>query len=227
MSRCDRFETEAVLLLERGLPLGEHFSACPDCLATQSFYGRLRQRLAAVGEEDQPPVGWQAGVWERIEQRQGRRRWRPWWGLVPAVLGASLAASLAAVLLVRTPEPAAPVFLSAQIEAGPSVQRGEEAKPGDSLRLKASTGGALHAELRVYRNDAELVLRCSTESPCSRKEDDLQATVVLDGIGRYQPLLLFSKSPLPKASTHGLDADTEAALAAGAEIELGKEIVVR
>lgn len=222
MSRCDRFETEAVLLLERGLPLDEHFSSCPDCLAAQAFYDRLRQRLAAVGEEDQPPVGWQAGVWERIEQQRGRRRWRPWWGLVPA----ALAASLAAVLLVRTPEPA-PVFLKAEIEAGPSVQRGDEAKPGDSLRLTASTGGARHAELRVYRNDAELVLSCSTESPCSRKGEDLQATVVLDGIGRYQPLLLFSKSPLPKASTQGLDADTEAVLAAGAEIELGKEIVVR
>jgi hypothetical protein len=222
MSRCDRFETEAVLLLERGLPLDEHFSSCPDCLAAQAFYDRLRQRLATVGEGDQPPVGWQAGVWKQIEQRWGRRRWRPWWGLVPA----ALAASLAAVLLVRMPEPA-PVFLAAEIEAGPSVQRGDEAKPGDSLRLTASTGGAPHAELRVYRNDAELILSCSTESPCSRKGADLQATVVLDGIGRYQPLLLFSKSPLPKASTQGLDADTEAALAAGAEIELGKEIVVR
>lgn len=223
MTRCDRFETEAVLLLERGLPLDEHFSACPDCLAAQAFYDRLRQRLAAVGEGDQPPVGWQAGVWERIEQRRGRRRWQPWWGLVPA---AALAASLAAVLLVRTPEPA-PVFLKAEIEAGSSVQRGEEAKPGDSLRLTASTGGARHAELRVYRNDAELVLRCSTESPCSRKGEDLQATFVLDGIGRYQPLLLFSKSPLPEASAQGLDADTGAALAAGAEIEMGEEIVVR
>jgi hypothetical protein len=221
MSRCDRFEAEAVLLLEKGLPLDEHFSACPDCLAARVFYDRLHQRLATLGEGDQPPVGWQAGVWERIEQRRGRRRWRPWWGLVPA----ALAASLAVALFVRTPEPV-PAFLKAEIEAGPSVQRGDEAKPGDSLRLTASTGGARHAELRVYRNDAELVLRCSTESPCSRKGEDLQATVVLDGIGRYQPLLLFSKSPLPKASAQGLDADTETALAAGAEVELGKEIVV-
>ena len=222
MNHCDRFETEAVLLLERGLPLDEHFSACPDCLAARAFYDRLHKSLATVGEGDQPPVNWQAGVWERIEQRRGRRRWWAWWGLVPA----ALAASLAAFLLVRTPEPA-PVFLKAEIEAGPTVQRGEEAQPGDALRLTASTGGAPHAELRVYRNDAELVLRCSTKSPCSRQGEELRASVVLDGIGRYQPLLLLSKSPLPEAPTHGLDADTEAALAAGAEIELGKEIVVR
>ncbi len=222
MSRCDRFETEAVLLLEQGLPLDEHFSTCPDCLAARDFYDRLYKRLAAVGEGDQPPVNWQAGVWERIEQRRGRRRWWAWWGLVPA----ALAASLIVFLLARTPEPV-PVFLKAEVEAGSSIQRGEEAKPGDLLRLTASTGGARHAELRVYRNDAELILRCSTESPCSRKGEDLRASVVLDGIGRYQPLLLLSKNPLPEASTGGLDVDTEAALAAGAEIELGQEIVVR
>lgn len=222
MSRCDRFETEAVLLLERGLPLDEHFSACPDCLAARAFYDRLHKGLAAVGEGDQPPVNWQAGVWERIEQRRGRRRWWAWWGLAPA----ALAASLAVFLLVRTPEPA-PVFLKAEVEAGSSVQRGEEAKPGDLLRLTASTGGALHAELRVYRNDSELILHCSTEPPCTRHEGELRATVVLDGIGRYQPLLLFSKNPLPETPVGGLDADTAAALASGAEIEMGEEIAVR
>lgn len=222
MSRCDRFESEAVLLLEQGLPLDEHFSTCPDCLAARAFYDRLYQGLAAVGEGDQPPVNWQAGVWERIEQRRGRRRWWAWWGLVPA----ALAASLAAFLLVRTPEPA-PVFLKAEVEAGSSVLRGEEAKPGDLLRLTASTGGARHFELRVYRNDAELILHCSTEPPCTHQKGELRATVVLDGIGRYQPLLLFSKNPLPGVSAGGLDADTDAVLAAGAEIEMGQEIAVR
>lgn len=223
MSRCDRFETEAVLLLERGLSLDEHFSACPDCLAARASYDRLLKGLAAVGEGDQPPVNWQAWVWERIEQRRGRRRWWAWWGLVPAAMAA---ASLAAFLLVRTPEPA-PVFLKAEVEAGPSVQRGEEAKPGDLLRLTASTGGARHAELRVYRNDAELILHCSTEPPCILHRGELRATLVLDGIGRYQPLLLFSKNPLPETSAGSLDADTDTALAAGAEIEMGQEIGVR
>lgn len=222
MSHCDRFESEAVLLLERGEPLDEHFSNCPDCLSNRAVHDRLLERLAEVGVDDRPPVNWQAQVWERIEQRRGRRRWRPWWGLVPA----ALAASIAALLIVKTPAPGPP-SLQVEVEAGASVQRGLEAKPGDSLRVNASTGGARYAELRVYRNDAELVLRCSTKKPCSLKGTDLQATVALDGIGRYQPLLLFSEKPLPAASAEGLDADTGAALAAGAEIQMGKEIVVR
>jgi hypothetical protein len=222
MSHCDRFESEAVLLLEMEEPLDEHFSTCPDCLSARAVHARLLERLATVGEGDQPPVNWQAQVWDRIEQRRGRRRWRPWWGLVPA----ALAASIAAILLVRSPSPGPP-SLKVEVEAGPSVQRGLEAKPGDSLQVQASTGGARYAELRVYRNDDELVLRCSTEKPCSMKGTDLQANVALDGIGRYQPLLLLSERPLPKATSNGLDADTGAALAAGAEIQMGKEIVVR
>jgi hypothetical protein len=220
MSRCDRFETEGVLLLERGQPLEEHFSSCPDCLAARIAHERLREGLAGLGEGEQPPAGWQARVWQRIEQRRERRRWRSWWIALPA----GLAASLAAFLLLRTPAPP-PAFLQAKIEAGSVVYRGGEAKAGDFLRLTASTGGARHAELRVYRNDAELVLSCSTESPCSRNGTELKATLLLEGPGRYQPLLLLSEKPIPKGSA-GLDADTGAALAAGADVRLGPETAV-
>ncbi|HEX5718722.1 MAG TPA: hypothetical protein VF179_21355, partial [Thermoanaerobaculia bacterium] len=82
------------------------------------------------------------------------------------------------------------------------------------------------SELRVYRNDTELILRCSTEPPCSRRRGELTASVVLDGVGRYQPLLIFSEEPLPDIASN-LDTDTDAALAAGAEIEMGSEVVVR
>jgi len=221
MSRCERFETEGILLLERGQPLEDHFSSCPDCRAARAAHERLREGLAGLGEGEQPPAGWQARVWDRIEQRRERRRWRSWWIAVPA----GLAASLAAFLLLRTPEPP-PAFLQARIEAGSVVYRGGEAKAGDFLRLTASTGGARYAELRVYRNDAELVLSCSTKSPCSRKDTELKATLLLDGPGRYQPLLLLSKKPIPEGSA-GLDADTGAALAAGADVKLGPETVVR
>jgi hypothetical protein len=45
-------------------------------------------------------------------------------------------------------------------------------------------------------------------------------------VGRYQPLLMFSDEPLPDAASD-LDTDTDAALTAGAEVELGPRIVVR
>ena len=229
MSRCDRFEAEGLLLLEQGLPLDEHFATCPDCLAARAAYERLRAEIAALGAEDEPPVGWQARVWERLDQRRERRRprwpgWRGW--IVPAGVGA--AASLAAlflIFLIRPPAPRPP-SLRVEVQAGATVRRGGEAQPGDLLRLTAATGGARHAELRVYRNDTELVLRCSTDRPCSRRGDELRAAVLLDAVGRYQPLLMRAESPLP-APVSDLDKDTSAALAAGADVRLGSEIVVR
>ena len=220
MTRCDRFETEALLALERGLPLDEHFSSCPDCLAARAAYDRLGDGISSLGAEDEPPVGWQARVWERIAQRRRRRRgWWTWW-VVPAV-----AAAAALLILIRTPE-REPAGLWVKVEAGATVRRGAEAQPGDRLDLRATTGGAPHAELRVYRNDAELVLRCSSEPPCTRREDELRASVVLDGIGRYQSLLFLSKNSLP-ATASDLETDTSATFAAGADVELGPEVVVR
>ena len=227
---CDRFAAEALLLLERGLPLDEHFVTCPDCLAARAAYDRLRAEIAAAGEEDAPPAGWQARVWERIEQRrerrEGWRRPRLWW-LVPA--GVGVAASMA-LFLLRPPGQAG-LSLKVDVQPGATVRRGTEAHPGDLLRLTAAIGGgrpggARHAELRVYRNDSELILRCSTERPCSRRGDELRASVVLDAAGRYQPLLLVSRQLLPPA-TSDLEKDTSAALAVGAQVELGTEIVVR
>jgi hypothetical protein len=220
VTRCDRFETEAVLLLEQGLPLDEHFSSCPDCLAARAAYERLGHGISSLSGDEEPAAGWEARVWEKIEQRRrSRHRWGPWW-VVPVGV-----AALAAFLFVRLPGQGPP-SLRVEVERGTAVRRGVEAQPGDTLQLAASTGGAPHAELRVYRNDAELILRCSTEPPCSRWGKELRASVVLDGIGRYQPLLLFSKNPLP-SSASDLETDTSAALAAGADVELASEVVVR
>lgn len=220
-ARCERFEDEALLLLEQGQPLDEHFSSCPDCLAARAAYDRLRNGLSHLGEEDQPAPDWQARVWERIDRRQ-KRRWWPRW---IAPVGIAAMAAMAALFLIWIPGQR-PAGLQVGIETGTTVRRGAEAQPGDLLRLTATTGGARYSELRVYRNDEELVLRCSTEPPCSRRRGELRASVTLDGVGRYQPLLLISESPFPNSSSD-LDADTDAALTAGAEVELGPRVVVR
>ncbi len=222
MTACDRFEAEAILRLERGLPLDEHFATCPDCLAARAAYERLRDGISSLGHEHEPSPGWQARVWERIEQRRKRRRrWWPWW-IVPAV--ATAAAALFFVF-IRTPTPEPP-GLWANVEAGNVARRGVDAQPGDRLNLRAATGGARHAELRIYRNDAEPILCCSTNPPCSRDGDELKASVVLDGIGRYQSLLLLSERPIPSCASD-LETDTSAVLTAGADVELGPEVVVR
>jgi hypothetical protein len=69
-------------------------------------------------------------------------------------------------------------------------------------------------------------LRCSTDRPCSRRGDEVRAAVLLDAVGRYQPLLMRAESPLP-SPVSDLEKDTSAALAAGADVKLGSEIVVR
>ena len=210
MTGCDRFEKEGLLLLEQGQPLDDHFSTCPDCLAARAAYERLREQLSHLGEEDEPAPEWQARVWERIEQRK-KRAWSFWW-LAPVTVAAM------ALFLVWLPGRSTP-GLQIEIERGASVRRsigGIEAQPGDLLKLSAATGGARHAEVRVYRNDTELILRC-LEPRCS---------VALDAIGRYQPLLLHSEKPIPPPASD-LESDTAAALDAGAEIEMGEEIAVR
>ena len=217
---CQRFEDEALLLLEQGLPLDEHFSSCPDCLEARAAYDRLRGGLTSLGRHDEPRPDWQAAVWAEIERRkERRRRWSPWW-IAPVAL-----AAMTALFLIWIPG-RTPAGLRIEIESGTTVRRGAEAQPGDLLRLAATTGGARHSELRVYRNDTELVLRCSTEPPCSRGRGKLKATVVLDGVGRYQPLLICSEKPLPNIASD-LDTDTDAALTSGANVELGPRIVVR
>jgi hypothetical protein len=227
MTPCNRFETEGLLRLEQDLPLDEHYTTCPDCAAALQAYERLRTGIAGLGADDEPPPGWQARVWKRIEERQERRKRHGWWLrlALPAAVGA-VAASLLAIFLLRPVPPAAPPSLLAEIEAGATVRRGTEAQPGDLLRLTATTGEAPYAELRVYRNDAEMVLRCSTVAPCARQGTSLTATLALDGVGRYTPLLLHSGKPLP-AGGGDLDTDTREALAAGADIELGSDVDVR
>lgn len=224
MSACRRFEDEGLLRLEQGLPLDDHFSTCPDCLAERAAYERLREAITTAGDGIEPPTGWQAGVWSAIEKRQAaRRRWRGWWLLVPAA-----AAVLLAILLLRTPvRTVTQLALAVEVESGAGpVRRGGEAHPGDRLQLRATIGEASNAELRVYRNDRSLVLRCSTEPPCRRGDDMLEADLVLPAIGSYQSLLVTSDRSLPKAGA-GLDADVDAALAAGAQTILGEEIEVR
>jgi hypothetical protein len=112
-----------------------------------------------------------------------------------------------------------------QTGLGPT-RRGAQAHPDDLLKLSARTGGARHAELRVYLNDAEVVLRCSTEPPCVRGDDRLGATMKLRAMGLYQPILLISEKSLPRPES-GLDADIRVAVNAGARLVMGTEIEVR
>jgi hypothetical protein len=227
VSRCDRFESEALLRIERGLPLDAHFATCAECVAAREAYERLRVGIGSLGTEVEPPAGWHAEVRRRVAARGGRSpRRRPW--LLVGGLGSLAAAAVAAFWLVRTPQQElAGASLRVDVRRSSAVQyRSVEARPGDRLALDADTGGAPHAELRVYRNDRELLLRCSTRAPCRREGGALRAELELDAEGSYQPLLLFGAVP-PPAPTGDLGRDAAAAVAAGVEAEVGTLVVVR
>lgn len=227
---CTRFEQEGLPALLRGEALDEHFTTCAECRVQRARYGEIEQDLAALGASDRPPPDYQARVWARIAQRraaeQSARPWyRRWWWLVLPI-----PAALAALLpLPRAPRdrPLRPVLgyaVAPRPDAPP--MRGQAARPGDVLSLEATTAGNRVAELRVYRGDRALVLRCTTEPPCERQGDALSAAIELPGRGDYHVLLLTSSTPLP-APLPALAQDIAAAEQAGAVVERGPPLVVR
>jgi len=216
---CDRFETEGLLQLERGEPLDEHFVTCPDCLEARAAYARLRQDIAGIGAGDEPPADWEARVWARLAERKRRPRWI--WLLAPVG-----AAALAATLFFALPRtPAEPSLVQELVEAGPT-RRATGAHPGERLHLRAETAGSPQAELRVYRNGRDLLLRCPGDASCQRKGSELSATLLLSSPGTYQAVLVLDDDPLPPPGK-GLDPDAGAAFAQGARVLLGEEIAVR
>lgn len=226
---CDRFETEGLHRLEQGKPLDPHFATCPSCLQARARIEHIAAEIGGLGDHLEPSGDWQAKTWARIEQRRSQRseqkgfskrlRW-----LAPAGTGAVLVAALIAVVALRMPS--VPPGLEATLLRGETTMRGLEASPGDLLTLRAPAD-AVFAELRIYRNDAELVSRCSTAAPCHRRHNLLEATFTVPGTGTYQVLLLRADQPLPAPTGNGLDADAERALAAGARVELGDDIEAR
>jgi hypothetical protein len=164
--RCDRFEDEALLRLERGEPLDEHFATCPDCREARAVYERLRQEIGEVGLEEEPLLGWEARVWQSI----GERRRRPRWAWVLAPLGA---AALAATLFFALPRTPSTPSLVQEIVGGETVVRAASAHPGDRL-----------------------LLRCPGDSSCRKTGSEIRAVLTFPSAGEYQAVLVLDDEPL-------------------------------
>ena len=107
------------------------------------------------------------------------------------------------------------VSLRWEIVKGEAVLRSEQASPGDRLVVEASSGGAVYAEVRIYRRDVEAATRAASGGGGVVKTD-----YVFPSRGRNQVVLLWSDSPLPGESTGSLDSDLSAAISAGAKYEM-------
>ena len=219
MRSCDRFETEALLALEQGKEIDPHFSICPDCLEQRRAYEGLKRTIADVNADAVPRPAWEARVRRAMDAERSMVLRR----LVPLAAAAVLVVALIAVLKPPAQPPRS--GLQAEIRSGGPGFRGE-ARPGDILVLGGNLGSFAHAELRVYRNETELVLSCVDELPCIRSRREVQAEFELESPGTYQPALFLSDRPIDPTGT-GLDADAEAVLRAGGVVDLPPAVEVR
>jgi len=68
-----------------------------------------------------------------------------------------------------------------------------DAAIGDVLQV--AVAGGTHGELRIYRDDREVVLRCPGQAGCTREPGRLSAELPLTGPGRYRAVYLLTRSP--------------------------------
>jgi hypothetical protein len=219
VTSCSRFEDEALVLLEQGEPLDEHFVLCDDCNAARASYDRLKDALASIGEDREPNSEWKARIQLAINGANATKRSRRAW-ILSAAAGVAIALG-GAVLYMATPDRPSPrVALRQEVVASEGVRlRGETLQPGAVLVLQATTGGARQAEIRVYR-DERIVHRIVG---AHEGIDKITGRIVLEEIGSFQAILITSNSPIPPPRS-SLDEDAGAALNAGASIELADRI---
>jgi hypothetical protein len=163
--------------------------------------------LIAALPDEPPPAGWEAGVrtalaTERRMPASVRRRW------LPGPTAALAFAAAAAVLLQAAPVPRRPLD-----DGGPSIRvvRGEGARGdgadaalGDTLHVEAPTGG----ELRIYRDDRDVVLRCIAGA-CTSTPGRVIAELRLSAPGVYRAVVLLPDAgpAIPMTGTLAGDAD--------------------
>jgi hypothetical protein len=228
---CDRFDDRELLRQERGEPDSDdssdsydsHLATCPTCQQRLARTEALRRALGQLPVQAST-TNWEQSVWARIDQGRGQRRRRRLWLGLPVVLAAA-----GVLLLVRSParppgEGGVPV-LALAFEAGPERMRSNGAAVGATVVLDGAALQMAHAELRIYRDDAGLLLRCTTEPPCQRRDGRLAARFTIPAIGRYRVLLLQAPVPLPPPAG-GYDQDLAAVTAAQSTVHVEQSFEV-
>lgn len=232
---CDRFERQALLLLEAGKPLPEHFGTCPECLEARAVYDGLVDELRRHPNEPEPSGHWQAAVWSEIRRREARRSTRRALRWVTALT----AAAFVALLVARPPisEPPQPAGeLASTLTRDGSTRRGDEAQPGDRRQITWSIGSAAYAEIRVYQNDHRPISTCRKtpdgieavgSAECRFEDGSLVAELELVQRATYRTLAWYGDVEPREVLKGNLDADASHLIAEGVTVRVGRPVSVR
>jgi hypothetical protein len=160
-------------------PLGRDFEA--------TLVGLVKPLLA-------PAPGW----WARLAR--GRR-----WLLMAGVAGVATAGVVLAVASRSGPGGELAVALVVEKNRLAPGARGE-AKPGDDLVVAVTGAPAVSTDVRVYRNDRQLVGRCGDPHPCRRQAGRLILQLPIPAPGRYRALAVTPAGVLlPAAGSYDED----------------------
>lgn len=165
---------------------------------------RIEAALKRLGEEHEPPLGWEARVLAATAPPKPKPRW--WWFTAPA----GAAAMVALVALFWPPK--RPLIEISLNKKGSTMRSGtlmgeNSAHLGDAV---TATARGHYRAVWVYHNDA-LVVKCPGESKqCQSSDDSTTAMVELTLYGEYQVIALSSESPVP-APTGVFDTDSASA----------------
>jgi hypothetical protein len=203
--RLSSSETKALL---------DHSNRCSACSVAWRMALEMMRQMPAP-EPKRTLADWFAAI---------RWQWQPVAFAAAALVLVAIAVTLS--LRLRPSPSLAALHLQLAVLHGTAPLRGDSAHPGDRLALEAEVGTEPYAELRVFREDRQLILQCPPESSsCRREGNRLRAEVVLPAVGRYQSFVVASKQPLPPPAGT-LVEDTTQLMRAGARLELGEPIRV-
>ena len=193
---------------------------------------RIEAALRRLGEDHEPPVGWEDRVLAATRQPTVRPFYTHHWFLVFVPVLALAGLLLWLVVFHRSPNDPQELAVNLRIEPKTSVRGdGSGGTKGDVVHASAA-GEHGYRMLRVYRHGV-LILGCAATpdgtvseevithdaasragaSPCTGDRDTLDVSLVLDAIGDYKLLGVASAAPLP-ASQHSFDLDLAYAIRA-------------
>lgn len=217
---CNRYEDEGLTGFPATPELTAHLAGCAECQAAQESFARLEKLVAVAGSQAAPRAGWEQRLDERLKGASRRR-----FSLRSlAVIGSAVAATLVAVVFFPRRGPAGEAMQQTQTELIEATGiRGTTASVGGTWKVSADQ----RQEIRVWRNQKILVMRCAVGDPGCEVAGGLRiANVQLRIAGEYRAMVI-TPAAAPLSEPVSFDEDARLVREAGATYSLVEPIVVR